>query len=359
LDINNLFNNINNNINKYGISEYNNNLETKINNIEQDNIRILNNDQIDNYKTFYNNALDGNFNKLLNSLKNIKIFVNSFEKFEEFENKILFNILNLKISYDSSKYSIKNNNIDIDSEIRFDKLDYLNNIMLNYYNSINESYYNLKNYISESIYQFDILLNQIYNETYEVLINKYKEILNESESFEETIYEFEEKKDLGNTISISQNGKFITNVYAENIQKKVKFKYNLEFGKQGLKGLVSIYNQIRPEKVIITINSNYGTCGAIVEEIIIYFKNINYTTYIDFSTNSTDIISTIIANFDKYTYSTEKYEIIETSNKVCNYIMNIPFCVDRSICQDIKILEGIKPHIVKNNKFNKTIVIIP
>ena len=39
--------------------------------------------------------------------------------------------------------------------------------------------------------------------------------------------------------------------------------------------------------------------------------------------------------------------------------MNIPFCVDGSICQDKKILEGIKPHIAKNNIFNKTIVIIP
>ena len=120
-----------------------------------------------------------------------------------------------------------------------------------------------------------------------------------------------------------------------------------------------IENGNRPEKITFTINSYYGTCGAIVEEITIYFKNINYTTYFDFNTNSTNIISKIIGNFEPYTYSTQKYEIIEKPNKVCHYLMNMAFCIDNNICYDKRILEGLKPNIVKSNKFNKTTIIVP
>ena len=101
--------------------------------------------------------------------------------------------------------------------------------------------------------------------------------------------------------------------------------------------MARIENRNKPEKITFTISSYYRTCGAaIVEEIIIYFKNINYTTYFDLNTNSTNIISKINTNLEPYTYSTQKYEIVEIPDKVCHYIMNMAFCVDRKICKDKK-----------------------
>ena len=358
-NLNNHFNNMNNSINEYGISEYNNNLENKINEIEQKNKRRLNNEQKDdNFRVFPDSALDKSFRKLLDSLKNMKIFVNSYEKFEDFEKKLSTNILNLNISYDSSKNSIINN-FDMDSNILFNKLDYVRNIILLYYNRVNTSYYSLKNYLFESINEIDILLNKCANITYEVFTRKYEEISNEAELIEEEFNELENEKEIENTTSISQNGKFITSVQIEKIKKSAKIEFRLIFEEEGNikkpRVIAGITNLNKPEKVTFKINSNYGTCGAIIEEIILYPNNINYTTYIDFNTDSTYIIENITANFATYTFSTEKYEIKDAPGKICNKIMDVIFCVDKSLCNERIQLEELKPNIVESKIINKTI----
>ena len=184
----------------------------------------------------------------------------------------------------------------------------------------------------------DFLLNKCISITYEVFTEKYEEISNETESFEKEKDEFEETKVIDNFDSISQNGKYITEVEIDHLQKKAKFKFKLEFEEEGNikkpRVVASVINTIKPNKVTFKIKGQ-ESFGEIVEEIVIYLQNsnINYTTYIDFNTNLTNINETIIANFDQYTYSTEKYEIKENNNKICSYLLGIVLCYNNNICE--------------------------
>ena len=92
-----------------------------------------------------------------------------------------------------------------------------------------------------------------------------------------------------------------------------------------------------------------------MQELLLYPENINYTTYIDFNTDSTYIIENIIANFAPYTFSTQKYEIQDAQNNVCSDIMGVSICVDKNSCKDIIPLDGKKHHKVESKIINKTI----
>ena len=185
---------------------------------------------------------------------------------------------------------------------------------------------------------------------------------NEGELFEKEIDEFEELKLIEN-IDSTQNGKYITEVIIDHLQKKAKFKFKLELEEEGNikkpRVVASVINTIKPEKVIFKIKEKYGTCGEIVEEIVLYFqnKNINYTTYIDFNTNLTNINKTIISNFALYHHSTEKYENKENNNKVYSYLLGFVICYNNNICQETEILERLKIKNIEKKKFNKTIII--
>ena len=94
-----------------------------------------------------------------------------------------------------------------------------------------------------------------------------------------------------------------------------------------------VINLSRPKKVKLDIYSNIGTCGKNVESYKIVFNNVNYSMFLDFNTDSNDIISTIITNFDGYEYFIERYLIEDSPDeKICLKVLyDNPFFVDRII----------------------------
>ena len=365
-DLNNYFNNVNNSITHHGIEEYPNNLDNEIFQIEQQSRRRLNKEEteediLDKFK-IPDKSVDENFKKILNSSKNTKNFVKTFEGFEEFENNISSNIKNLNISYDASKKSIIDN-FNISSEILFDKLQYLQNKTLTYYKKINESFCLVKNYIYDSIYEFDKLLKQAANITYQEFTNKYEEISNQVKTIDSEELNTKEDYKIENNTSIFQNGKYITDVEFKDIIKNAKFEFKLEFeDKEGdikkPKVFASIINTSRPKKVVFKIYSMIGTCGKYVQEITIDFNNLNYTTNIDFNTNSTNIYASIFADFEPFIYKTKKYEISDKNQTTCTSIMDVPICVTRGACNEKnpKIKESEKVYTQNRVNYTKTLI---
>ena len=146
-------------------------------------------------------------------------------------------------------------------------------------------------------------------------------------------------------------------------KKKEKFKFKLEFEGEGNikkpRVVASVINTIKPNKVTFKIKQKYGTCGEIVEEIVLYLenKNINYTTYIDFNTNLTNINETIIANFDQYHYSIGKYEIEDSKNNYGNNIEGISISANNNKCTNKKQLKPLESHIEKEKDIDKIMTI--
>ena len=68
-----------------------------------------------------------------------------------------------------------------------------------------------------------------------------------------------------------------------------------------------IINLSRPKKINMQIYSNLDSCVKNVAEYEVEFNNVNYTLILDFNTDSNDIITTIVTDFDAYQYSEERY----------------------------------------------------
>ena len=364
--IKNNITNINNSINNYhGIEEYPEYLDFEINRINSRRMRRLNDKQteegiLEEFKErFPDSALDENFKKILDSSKNAKNFINTFEKFEDLKKMISSYIIQLNTSYDNSKQSIKDN-FEIDSQVLYDKLENLRNICLCYYDNINERILELNNYISKSINEFNDLLIKCANITYQTFIHKYDEISNESKSIYEKAYkeEYESKMDYDST---SQNTKYLTNITFTDLLEEAEFLFELIFEEEENikkpKVIASIINRSRPKKVVIKISSIINGCEKIVHEIKIDFNNINYTTNIEFDTNSTNIFSYIFANFESFNYYLKTYKISKYPEQICPQQLSHfgnSLCYPNPKCDHITIIkdEIMKTEYRKN--FNKT-----
>ena len=352
LRIKNNFTNINNSINNYhGIEEYPEYLEMEINRINDRRMRRLNDKQteegiLEEFKErFPDSSLDENFQKILNSSKNAKNFVNTFEKFEELKKMISSYIIKLNTSYDNSRQSIKDN-FEIDSQILYDKLDNLRNICLYYYDNISERIVELNNYINKSIYEFNDLLNRCANITYQTFTYKYDEISNESKSIDEKSFKRidETKMDSDST---SQNTKYLTNITFKNLVEEAEFVFELIFNEEDNikkpKVIANIINRSRPKEVVIKINLIINSCEKIVHEIKINFNNINYTTNIEFNMNSTNIFSYITANFEPFTYYLKTYKISKYPEEICPSQLDhygAPVCYPNPKCDHETIISN-------------------
>ena len=368
-EINNYFNNINNSIILYGIEEYPNNLDNEINKIEQQSRRRLNKEEteediLDKYK-IPDKSVDENFRKILNSSKNIKSFVKTFEKFEEFDNIITSNIKNLSISYDASEKSITDN-IIIDSEILFDKLQYLQNKSLTYYKRINESYYLLKNYINESIYEFDKLLKNCTNITYQEFTKQYEAICNETQSIEGEESDTINEDEIKDQPTIIKDKEYRTYAKFKNIMKYAKFEYKFEFEEENdikkPKVVARIINKSKPKNNNFVILSDYGTCGKSFQNISFDVNDLNYTTKIDFNTKSTNINISTFINFKKFIYKTKIVQIKDITQIKCISSGDIIVCLqNHGKCDENdenSIEESDEKEITqKNVKFNVTSII--
>jgi hypothetical protein len=301
---------MNNSINNYGIDDYENNLNSKIN---QKTLRMLQNNENENLyeKKVADKSIDETFHKLLNNSNNTNNFLKTFEKFEIFENNLQKNIENLNTAYKNSKNLIKKNEYEEEIEqLITNKLEHLNNLTSDYYTQINAKYLQTKNYLKSSIEEIDNLLNLCAKKTFSVFVDKYNEISNltqnkDNDQEEEEINEHIFKE------SLTQNTQYYTDAHMINLKKKANFKFSFNFDEINNLKMPKVYahviNLSRPKKINMQIYSNLDSCVKNVAEYEVEFNNVNYTLILDFNTDSNDIITTIVTDFDAYQYSEERY----------------------------------------------------
>ena len=330
---------MNNSINNYGIDDYQNNLNAKIN---QKTLRMLQNNENENLyeKKVADKSIDETFHKLLNNSNNTNNFLKTFEKFEIFENNLQKNIENLNIAYKNSKNLIKKNEYEEEIEqLITNKLEHLNNLTSDYYTQINAKYLQTKNYVKSSIAEIDNLLNLCAKKTFSVFVDKYYEISNltqnkDNDQEEEEINEHIFKE------SLTQNTQYYTDAHMINLKKKANFKFSFNFDEINNLKMPKVYahviNLSRPKKINMQIYSNLDSCVKNVAEYEVEFNNVNYTLILDFNTDSNDIITTIVTDFDAYQYSEERYLYGNNNNNNQNNCDNsgndLIICIEYDPC---------------------------
>ena len=345
--LNNDFENAKKNIYSYGISEYPNNLQREIYKIEE-RLRNLENEELkgekDN-KNKYNiadKAINENFQNILNISENIIEFITNYEEYNNFEEIIFKNIKKFNLAYNISQKRINENKYKEDINITLnDKLLELKNLGLEYYNKINNSFYIFKNYLNDSIYEINSLLYQCTYITNKTLYKMYEEISNETESFEREENKIDEESQKISHISNYQNVYYITDIEIIELIKKARFKFNFELEDGMPKLKVSLTNQNVPKKIIFSIYTGFGTCGKNVQNIEVQFNNINFTTNIEYNTESTNLSVSTITDFDSYQYSIETYKIEDISEIKCVSIMYIDFCFNVGKCTNSPVNRNI------------------
>ena len=331
-------------INSYGINEYPDNLENEIMKRNERNRRLkerlLSEEEIEliYQEKIADKAIDDTFKNLLTSSNNTKNYINTFEKFDDFDKLITYYNNKIHLAYKSTKQKIIDN--DYEEEILNalnNKLEFLNQMSLDYYKQINTSYYRVKNYLIESINEIYNELNECANITYSTFGEKYTSISKEVESFDKEESEIS-KEEIDNSYVVGNQNQITTvNYKIYNMTKKTKFKYDLEFEDVEIKKprvKININNQNKPRKIKFDLIKEQNECGRIVEALEVEVNNVNYTMNVDFNTQSTDIILTTITNFGAYQYSKEVYQIVEESYPDCVSVIGVTTCFDNIYCDE-------------------------
>jgi hypothetical protein len=352
---------INININEtHGMNQYPNKLKEEIDKIEDRNLRILNGEDIE-VNSIIEQSTEKSLQKILNISENVNRFVKSFENFEQFNEIIQNNINKLNISNKQSKYIIDESFKEEQElyEVMQNKLGNLYNLSLNYYQNIAENYSSLRSYIEELLDDINNLLIQCVNITYETfekefenMSSKYKDfIINENE---------QENKEPISKISISQNTQFTTEANFDNIEKKVKYKF--EFSSEGegqiknQKIFLSVINQIKPKKTSFKITNKFqDNCGEEYQTVDVEFNNITYTTNLIFDTESNLVNLTSLSNFDSFNYKVARYKINPSQLNLCFGSLGIDLCIDdnEEQCEDKETVST--PVLKTYKKVNKTV----
>ena len=337
------FDNINNTIKEYGIEEYPNNLDSKINEIgERKRLRrgrVLTDEEISNIITerVADKELDNTFNRILTSSNNAKVFINGFKMFDEFIAKIERNIINFNTSYKNSKNLIINNKYEEETHnILIQNLDDLKNMTINYYNNISEIFIRLKNYLNDSINEIDNYLKECANTTYNTFGEKYINISKEVKSF--NIDDSKNEEDTQESISVPNQNKIIdVNYTISGMKKNAKFQFDLIFEDAEIKKprvKLSIINQSKPNKFHFDLIEPINQCGKVIEKLDIPINNVNYTLNINFFTNSSDLYVSSLGDFEDYYISKQLLEIEEKITINCIKVGWNEFCVPQLSCDE-------------------------
>jgi hypothetical protein len=357
-----------NSIYSYGIDDYQNNLNNKINKYK---LWMSENNETETLvsKKVADKSIDQTFNNLLNNLQNLKSFTKNYEKFDKFDNIIRTNIDKLNSSYKISKNLIIKNNYEeeIFNNIS-NKLDYLNNLTLDYYNKINDSFYQMKIYFDSSIEEIDNLLNLCANETFSTFKEKYDEIssLKISRNFDKEQKE-NENEDLTLNDSIKyQNKQYSIDSKIINLIKNAYFKFSFDFDEINNLKMPKVYahviNLSKPKKLNINISSEFGTCGKDIDSYEIEFNKVNFSVLLDFNTDSNDIISTVITDFEPYQYTATKYTKQDKSKPECVDLTKFGLtvmCYEGNDCENSEATFKGKEIISIDKKYSKENITIP
>ncbi len=266
---------------------------------------------------------------------------------------------NLNYAYKSSKNLIQKNYEDETFLLMSEKLESLKNLTSDYYNQIKESFYQIKNYLNTSIQEIDNLLNLCANKTYSTFLEKYYEIseITQTKDKEQEEIESEHTESFE---SLSDNFQYYIDIHMIYLEKKANFKFTFNFEEINNFKMPKVYahviNLSRPKKINMEIYSTFDD-GKNVQAYEIEFNNVNYSMTLDFNTDSNDIISTVITDFDSYQYSEKRYieNYIKRECPQNSFIFCIP--TDRGT-PEIEIISP-KTDVTVNEKKSTKIIIIP
>ena len=312
---NNFIEKINQSLINYGTDNYIENLDNEIYKYEElyRNIRSLTEEDIK--EKIADKQLDGTLGKLLNISNSTISFLNSLKEFIDFDNIIENNITQLKTEYKNAETILKNNNYDDDLYWTLhNKLIFLKNLAEDYYLNINRSYYIVRNYLYNSIYELDNLINKCANITFKTFENKYEDILNQINTFHNnyTITKEEENKQIPYDYAGQHNGqiKYTTDITNSNKTTEFSLKYKYE-GNNIKKPMIEakITNLCSPKKMYTKITSGTTDCGTTETDLNVNFGESNITMVIYYDTESTDIKATTYIKYDKYHYDKIIYKL--------------------------------------------------
>ena len=105
----------------------------------------------------------------------------------------------------------------------------------------------------------------------------------------------------------------------------------------------------------ISIINRYGTCGKFVNEYMVEFNNVNYTTFLQYNINSLYLTFNSLIDFESYSYFITKYNY-EDEKVICHPIVGIPIpiCVNDRCLPKETIIEPKKEFIVESKITNIT-----
>ena len=297
---------LNNSIFSYGIDNYKDNLNKKIN---EKKLRLLKTNENDNLytKRVADKFIDETFHKLLSKSNSTKKLIKNYQFFE------FLNILNEKIEILNKEYitytnAIKKNDIDEDNKKNIlNKLEYLKNLTFQYYDKINETFYQIKFYLDSKIEIIDNLLNLCANETFSTFQNKYISL---SENIEKIDKEREEEEEA----QFYQEIKYEFGIYYVKgnikIKKKAHFKFNFDLEEINNLKIPKVYahviNLSIPKELTLEIYNIIDQYRKKFETYKFEFNKVNYTMFLDFTTDSNNINCTEITDFE-YKVNTEIY----------------------------------------------------
>lgn len=287
-------------------------------------------------------GIEENFQKILNSLNNVKINFETSDAFNDLEKKISNNIQKINEKYKETKILIEENDYEENITIYLnDKLTNLTNISNEYYYTINKTYNELKNYLNQSIEDIYNKVNSCANITYKVFNQKFEKIVNKTDksnnkSFSDTSnYTFDNGSFIVNSEHISNS----VNASIIGMLEKAEFKFDIYYKGENIKKLyilASIINRIRPNKALIDISPQSENCSSVVHSIDIEFKEVNFTMDIYYDSESNKINISVFTFFEEYYYNTKIYTINSTKS---NTNINIPEVGSMNVpskCKDIK-----------------------
>ena len=353
-------------INGYGITEYPKILENEINKIEARNLRRLNDEQTEedeneeHRERIADKSIDENFHKLLELSKNTKRYIENYEYFDTFIDKIMDNKKKLSLSHKESLLII-NDSFEEEEEIKeflIDKIQNLNNLSLQYYNEIEDNFSSLKNYIQNSLKEIDNLLNQCFNITYETFAYKYENYSRLANPIDKPYNEVVKNIPMKIYTTSTQFGEFVTEATIKALIKKANFKFNLilegEEGKIKKPKIIAIVNnEIKPQQIKFKIDSTFGNCGEEYQTFdILEISKINYTIILNFDTESNLINYTTITDFDKINYQVARYKIEDSEIDACANTIGLGLCLEE--CDDYNIITIQEPTWGYSPKINRT-----
>ena len=306
------FKEFNKSLANYGIT-YNNYRNNLIKEKEKNNNRSEL-EESKNEEKVANLQLDNIFQELKNSLVSLKLFMESFQLFNDFEKNI-----NEYIN-ETNYQSIILDNMLLQYEEYYNELNPIliesKNLSLDYYLNATILYHRMKNTIIDSINIFEELLNNSTKITFKVINEEYIDIKNKFIPINETI-----KKDY---YDINIEDYTINNTsFQTSIDKNIinnKFNLELLFEESELiipevKG--KIINNNKLENFEINSYIKVGACGNGMK-INPKFNNVTLSTEIYYSTKLNRAIISTILFYDQYDINIHYYED-KLNNNTFNY----------------------------------------